>query len=405
MAEASELALLDLLVGGFIVGSFLVRAWFARIGVPSLIGFLILGFVLRLADDNLALISDPGREGLDFLARIGVFVLLFRVGLESDLHGLLSKLPRAAPIWIGNVVLSGVPAYLVSSYVLGLADLPSLFIAAALTATSVAVSAEVWREANALKSPNGETFVDVAELDDLSGVALMALLLAVAPVLASGDHAATSATLATTSAALLLKAAGFLAVCFLIARYGERHISRVLKRTSEPDSILLVVGVGVLVAGLATLFGFSLAIGGFFAGLIFSRDPEAVKLETWFLPLHALFAPFFFIAIGLRIDPATLESAFGLGGVLLAVAVLGKIVGAAGPALATTGLAGATLIGVSMVPRAEIAMVIAQEGQDLGDWALPPEAYSALAMVSVVTCLVAPIGIRWIIRRYPRSLE
>ena len=405
MSDASELAFLDLCVGAFIVGSILVRAWFARIGVPSLIGFLILGFLLRAANDSLALISEPGLEALDFLARIGVFVLLFRVGLESNLHGLISKLPRAAPIWAGNVVLSGVPAYLVCVYLLGLAAVPSLFVAVALTATSMAVSAEVWREADALNSANGETFVDVAELDDLSGVALMALLLAVAPVLLAGDNDATLALVSTTALVVALKAAGFLALCYVIARYGEGYISRALKRTGEPDSILLVVGCGVLVAAFASLFGFSMAIGALFAGLIFSRDPEAVKLETLFLPLHALFAPFFFIAIGLKIDPASLGSALGLGGVLLVVAVLGKVIGAGLPALMTTGLAGAALIGISMVPRAEIAMVIAQQGRELGDWAMPPEAYSALALISVATCLVAPVAMRWILRRYPRSIE
>ena len=405
MSDASELAFLDLCVGAFIVGSILVRAWFARIGVPSLIGFLILGFLLRVANDSLALISEPGLEALDFLARIGVFVLLFRVGLESNLHGLISKLPRAAPIWAGNVVLSGVPAYLVCVYLLGLAAVPSLFVAVALTATSMAVSAEVWREADALNSANGETFVDVAELDDLSGVALMALLLAVAPALLTGDNDATFALVSTTALVVALKAAGFLALCYVIARYGEGYISRALKRTGEPDSILLVVGCGVLVAAFASLFGFSMAIGALFAGLIFSRDPEAVKLETLFLPLHALFAPFFFIAIGLKIDPASLGSALGLGGVLLVVAVLGKVIGAGLPALMTTGLAGAALIGISMVPRAEIAMVIAQQGRELGDWAMPPEAYSALALISVATCLVAPVAMRWILRRYPRSIE
>ena len=405
MSDASEIILLDLLVGVFIVCAILVRSWLARIGVPSLVGFVVLGFFLRLANDNWTFISQHGLTVIEFLASIGVFVLLFRIGLESNLHGLISKLPRAAPIWIGNVVLSGLPAYLVSFYLLDLANIPSLFIAVALTATSVAVSAEVWREANALNSPNGETFVDVAELDDLSGVALMALLIGVAPVLRAGDTDATLAAVTTTSVILMLKAAGFLIFCYLVVRYGQPYISRILKKTGEPDSILLVVGFGLLIAVLASILGFSMAIGGFFAGVIFSRDPEAVKLETSFLPLHALFAPFFFIAVGLRIDPGSLASALSLGGALFVVAVVGKIIGAGWPALMTTGLAGATLIGISMVPRAEIAMVIAQQGNDLGDWALPAEAYSSLAMISVVTCLIAPLGIRWIIRKYPQSLE
>ncbi|MBT3329891.1 MAG: cation:proton antiporter [Rhodospirillaceae bacterium] len=405
MSEIGEIVWLDLLAGTFIVVAILVRSWFTRIGVPSLVGFLVLGFLLRLANDHWSFLSQQGFLGIDFLASIGVFVLLFRVGLESDLQGLLKKLPQATPIWIGNVVLSGIPAYLVSFYLLDLANIPSLFIAAALTATSVAVSAEVWREANALGSANGETFVDVAELDDLSGVALMALLLGVAPVLRNGDDAASLAAVAMASIILMLKAGGFVALLYLVARYGEHYISRTLKKTGAPDSILFIAGVGLLISALASVFGFSMAIGGFFAGVIFGRDPDAVKLETSFLPLHALFAPFFFIAIGLRIDPGSLASALSLGGVLLVVAILGKVIGAGWPALMTTGYAGAALIGISMVPRAEIAMVIAQQGSDLGEWAMPAEVFSSLAMISVVTCILSPLGIRWIIAKFPQSLE
>jgi Kef-type K+ transport system membrane component KefB len=405
MNDIGEIVLLDLLAGAFIIGAILVRSWLGRIGVPSLVGFVVLGFSLRLANDSWMFISDQGTAAIEFLASIGVFVLLFRVGLESNLHGLLDKLPRATPIWIGNVVLSGVPAYLVSFFLLDLANIPSLFIAAALTATSVAVSAEVWREAKALDTPIGNTFVDVAELDDLSGVALMALLIAVAPVLQSGDNDATFAAVMTASFFLVVKVGVFLALVYLVASYGGQFISRILKRTGEPDSILFIVGTGLLISALATVFGFSMAIGGFFAGVIFSRNPEAVKLESLFLPLHALFAPFFFVAIGLRIDPASLAPAFSLGGALLFVAIFGKIIGAGWPALMTTGFSGAALIGVSMVPRAEIAMVIAQQGSDLGDWAMPAEAYSGLALISVVTCLATPLAIRWIIRKYPQSLE
>jgi Kef-type K+ transport system membrane component KefB len=300
-------------------------------------------------------------------------------------------------------VLSGLPAYLVSFYLLDLANIPSLLIAAALTATSVAVSAEVWREANALNSPNGEIFVDVAELDDLSGVALMAILISVAPILRGGDNGATFTAVTLVMAIFMLKAVSFVAVLYLVARYGKRHISRILQKTGEPDSILFIVGTGLLISALASFFGFSMAIGGFFAGVIFSRDPEAVKLETSFLPLHAMFAPFFFIAVGLRINPGSLASAMSLGGVLLIVAILGKVIGAGWPALMTTGYTGASLIGISMVPRAEIAMLIAQQGSDLGDWALPAEAFAGLAMVSIVTCLFSPMGIRWIIRKYPHS--
>jgi Kef-type K+ transport system membrane component KefB len=109
--------------------------------------------------------------------------LLFRIGLESNITGLLRQLKRATIIWFGNVVFSGAIAYLTSYFLLGLAVIPSLFVAFAITATSVAVSVSTWEEARVINSPMGELLVDSAEMDDVSGLILMALLFAIALVI------------------------------------------------------------------------------------------------------------------------------------------------------------------------------------------------------------------------------
>ncbi len=389
----------ELVVGILIVAAMFLRVWFGRLGAPSLVGFILLGFVVRLIDNAAPFLSSASLHILEFLASIGVFVLLFRVGLDSNLHGLIAKLPRAAPIWIGNVVLSGVPAYLLCVWVLDLDLVPSMFVSVALTATSIAVSTEMWREAGALGSADGETLIDVAELDDLSAVALLTLALAVAPALRFEGESPVIALALEVFVIFIVKAALFGAFCFLVARFGERRIVTALRGTDEPGSALILLGVGLIIASVASLFGFSIAIGAFFAGLIFSRDPEAVRLETAFMPLHAFFVPFFFIAIGFRIEPQSLGSAMEIGGLLLVVAVLGKVVGAGLPALLTTSSAGALLIGISMVPRAEIAMVIGQQARELGDWAMPPEVYSGIAFISLVTCLVSPFAVRALLKR------
>jgi Kef-type K+ transport system membrane component KefB len=399
MVDHDAIYIFDLVLGVLIVAAMFLRGWFERLGAPPLVGFILLGFLVRLIDDAFPFLSEVSDHILEFLASIGIFMLLFRIGLDSNLEGLVSKLPRAAPIWIGNVVLSGVPAYLLCQWVLGLDLVPSMFVAVALTATSMAVSTEMWREARAIDSAEGETLVDVAELDDLSGVTLMALALAVAPALRLGDGGPVAELALEASLLFFVKAAIFGALCVLVARFGERHIVVALRRTSEPGSALILVGVGLVVAAIASLFGFSIAIGAFFAGLIFSRDPEAVRLETAFMPLHAFFAPFFFIAVGFRIDPHSLGSAMGIGGLLLVVAVFGKLIGAGLPALLTTSVTGALLIGVSMIPRAEIAMVVGQQARGLGDWAMPPEVYSGIALVSLVTCLVTPFAVRALLKK------
>lgn len=109
--------------------------------------------------------------------------MLFRIGLESNIAGLLRQLKKATIIWFGNIVFNGAIAYVTSCFLLGLAIIPSLFVAFALTATSVAVSASTWEEARVINSPMGELLVDSAEMDDVSGLILMALLFAIALVI------------------------------------------------------------------------------------------------------------------------------------------------------------------------------------------------------------------------------
>jgi Kef-type K+ transport system membrane component KefB len=137
---ADILPALDLLIGAVIVIAIVLKMGFERAGVPALVGFIALGFLLRVGDDRWDMISDQGQVVFEFLGSIGVITLLFKVGLESDFRGLVEKLPRATPIWIANVALSGLLAYWLTHDLFGVALIPILFVAAALTATSVAVS-------------------------------------------------------------------------------------------------------------------------------------------------------------------------------------------------------------------------------------------------------------------------
>lgn len=403
-----SLGFLILLIGLVVAASILLRACLDRTHIPSLVGFMALGFLLRLADDRLDLLTKEGEFAFEVLAELGLFALLFRVGLESDLAGLRRQLPTASLIWVGNVALSAIPGYLVMSYVLGFGTIPSVVAATALTATSIGVSVGMWRHHKALRTRKGEMLTDVAEMDDLSGIALMALLFSVLPLLREGGNAAGGFTseLLGTGAIFLAKLTAFALLCFAFARYLEQPLTSSFRKLgTRPELMVLVTGIGILIAGTASLLGFSTAIGALFAGLAFSRDPEAVKIDAGFRGLHHLLAPFFFVGIGLALEVDALGSALGTGVVLALVAILGKVVGAAVPALLATSAAGAMLIGVSMVPRAEITMIIIERGQQLGDWAVPADLYAAFVLVSAITCLVAPITLEFLFRRWPAEIR
>jgi len=396
--------LLVALLGATIIVTILLRSGLDAVGLPALTGYIVLGFLARLLDARVDVIPANGELLLDFLSHSGVIALLFRVGLESEVSALWDQLGRAWPVWLGSIAVSGLLGYAAARWALGLDLVAALFVGVALTATSVGVSLGAWRSADALDTRNGALLVDTVELDDFSGVVLMALLFAVAPALRGGAGAALGPELAGTTAVVLFKAALFLGFCFLFSRYAEERVTEALRRISEPYGLALVVaGIGILIASLAEVLGFSFAIGAFFAGLVFARDPESVKIDASFSSVYALFVPFFFLRIGFDIDPGAVAPALVPAAVLGLVAIVGKVAGTGLPAWPTAGLAGATVLGVSVVPRAEITMVIMERGRALGDWAVPPRIYGGAILVTLVTCLVFPVLTRWLLDRWPEA--
>lgn len=407
MEAEVEFLLIILLVGATIVLTILLKASLERFGIPALIGYLLLGFLMKLADVRGVLLSEAMQSVYGLLAELGIICLLFRVGLESNLAGLVRQLPRASILLMGNLIFSGFSSFIAAYFFVQLSLIPSLFISMALTATSVGISVSVWQEAKALNSENGELLLDLAEMDDLAAIALMSLLLAMLPVLNGEVEMNFLPLLANTIVPFILKVILFGTFCLVFFRYLEQPMTRFFEKIEPaPDPMLMVTGIGFIIAALGGLLGFSVAVGAFFAGLVFSHDPDAVKLDTSFSTLYDFFVPFFFLNIGLQIDPQILTSSLGLGTVLLVVAVLGKLVGTGAPALVTVGWPSAALLSVSMIPRAEIVMVIMQRGQQLGDWAVPSEVFAAMVMVSVATCILSPLLLRPLLRRwYPAEIS
>jgi len=392
------------LIGGTIGVAILIRYCLERINVPAIIGFIALGFILKLTDTYGGILSEEILEIYEFLARLGIIVLLFRVGLESNLSGLIRQLRPASIIWAGNIVFSGIAGFLAAYYLMHMTLIPSIFVGTTLTATSVGISISGWQEAKALNTSNGELLIDIAEMDDISAVILMSLLFAIVPILTEGINSTILPVLGKTAGILLIKAIFFGAICILFSRYAEKPMMEFFSGIKpSPDPMLLVTSTGFIIAAIAELLGFSVAVGALFAGLLFSRDPNSINIDASFSAIYELFSPFFFIGIGLMIDPHSLKGALLPGAVLLFIAVAGKLVGNALPALFTTGWQGALLISISMVPRAEIAMLIMQQGRKIGDWAVPPQAFSAVVIVSMVTCLISPLALRHLLQRWPQE--
>ena len=382
-------------LGALLILSPFVKSLMERIGVPALVGYILLGFIVSVIDQQWSFITTAFDNTFSMLAQLGVVALLFRVGLKSHTKALLEKLPDASIIWIGDVLTNLLFGFVASYYIMSLSLETSLVIATAFSATSVAVSVAVWDEVNKLNTSVGQLLLDVAELDDLSGVLLLAVLIAIIPVL-QGNESALLPLISMTTFAVLLKLALFITGCYLFSHYLESGFTQ-FNRQWENSTIgltITVLGAGLAIAAVAGYLGFSLAIGALFAGLAFSRDPRAVHTDAKFVYFYEFLTPFFFIYIGMQVDPGIIVSSLGIATILFIPAVLGKLLGVAIPALRIVKKRNAVLLGLSMIPRAEIAMVIVYQCHQLGDDIISDNVFAAVVLVAVMTSIAASLILR-----------
>lgn len=383
-----------------------VRSLFQRISVPPIVGYIILGTAISAAYSEWHVLSSEGKGIFEFLAHVGLIALLFRIGLESNLSELIENLGSAAVIWVFNIGVSAIGGFIVAHYLLGMGIISSLFIATAFTATSVGIAIGTWRDSGQLDTRKGGLLTDIAELDDISGIVLMTILFAIVPLIHLESGQSFFSTIAASTGIVLLKLLLFGAACIAFSLLLEERITKTVRKFEEDFGLILTVtGIGFIIASAAGLLGFSLAIGAFFAGLAFSRDPSAVRIDASFNHIYKFFAPFFFVGVGLQIEISAISSAILIGSLLTVFAILFKLVGDGIPSYFKVGAAGAALIGVSMIPRAEIAMIVMQHGLSLGDWAVPPEVYAAMVVVTALTCIISPILINQMFNRFPQTKE
>ena len=383
------------LMGILMIFTLLVRGVFIRRFMPLLIIYIGFGTAMSWLNTRIPLLDQGSRHSLGLLAEAGLVLLVFKVGLESDLKGLLKQLPNASWIWLWNVLFSGALGFAAAYYLADFSLLTSIFIGVALTATSLGVTVTIWQDAKQLKTERGNLFVDVAELDDISSIVLMAILVALAPLLANGQGIA-ALDVGTTLVRVLATLTAFVTACWVFSVYIEKRLTQFVERyETRHEPMVLMLSIGFIIAALAELSGLSLAVGAFLAGLAFSRDTTAAKERVVFNGLYLVFTPFFFIGLGLNIDLSAFSTALWPGLVLLVAAIIGKILGSSLPAYRRLGFYGALLIGVSMTPRAEIAMVIMQKALEAG---AEPRAFTAMMVVTVGTVLLTSLTLPWLMR-------
>lgn len=376
MSDAHSIPHLLLVLAALLAAAKLLGALAQRFGQPAVLGELIAGVLLGKSVLGLL---DPTDPVIGALSELGVIVLLFEIGLDTDLRRMMKVAGAATMVGLVGVIIPLVLGYYVASSVLGLERVPALVCAAALTATSVGISARVLSDIGQLASREGQVVLGAAVLDDIVGL----IVLSVVTGIVVGGAWTVAGVLGTTAIAV-----GFIVVAVVVGRLLARPIFQTIGAIRTPGTLSAVaLAFAFLVSALAASAGSAMILGSFAAGIILNTTAERAEIEKATTTIGHVLVPIFFASVGAAVE----LSAFGEGstmavaGLLILVGVIGKFLAAYAP---WWFRGNKRLIGVAMIPRGEVGLIFAQMG--LATQAISPSLFSALALMVLVTTFLAP---------------
>ncbi|MDK2855461.1 MAG: hypothetical protein PWQ41_1136 [Bacillota bacterium] len=352
--------------------------WLAqRLGQPAVLGELIAGVVLGPSVFGLL---HPS-ELITDLAQLGVIILMFIAGLETDLQQLGESGGPALLVASGGVVLPFLGGVLVGR-TFGLSWAQSAFAGTILTATSVSISAQTLLEMNRIQSREGVTILGAAVIDDVLGIIVLTLVASF-----TGTKGATRSVVGVLEHMTLYFLAAGLAGLFVLP-----HLAGFVAQLDISEGLLTFsLVVCLLFSWGAEVSGVAAITGAYLAGVFFSRTPYGRKVEDRVQALgYALLVPVFFINIGLNAQLGSIRgSLIAFSAVFVVVAVLGKVLGCGlGAGLAHYPWVSALRVGVGMIARGEVGIIVADLGLKGG--IIDPALYSMAVLVVLLTTLVTP---------------
>jgi Kef-type K+ transport system membrane component KefB len=346
-----------------------------RIGQPAVLGEMAAGVLLG---PSLLGLVDPNSQIIHIMAEVGVVVLLFSIGLETQLKQLLKVGGTSMMVALTGVLLPFAGGFAVS-LLLGLTNPQAIVMGAALTATSVGITARVLGDLGRLKHSDGQVILGAAVIDDVIGL----VILAVVSDLVAGATITFGSIVIKTAIAF-----GFLFGAVAIGGKLAEPILRTAQRRTRIDVLAAIaLASAFLLALAADAVGSAPIIGAFAAGLIIAPTPYVSRVEVHVRALGSFFVPIFFVSVGAAINlrSFTEKTTLVVGGLLLVVAILGKVAAGYAP---WWYRGNKLLVGVGMVPRGEVGLIFAQLGLALS--VLTDGLFAALALVVFVTTFLAP---------------
>jgi Kef-type K+ transport system membrane component KefB len=349
-----------------------------RLGQPAVLGELVAGVLLGPSVLGLVTLT----ESILLLAEIGVILLLFEVGLETDLRELVRVGGPALTVALAGMALPFLGGFLLTR-ALGEPALTAIFVGAALTATSIGITARVLSELKVLATREGQIILGAAVADDVLGL----VVLAVVARIAGPGGVDTALVLRATGLAI-----GFLAVAlalgiplghWLVGIVGRANVRGILGAAS--------VAFALLVALAAKKAGSAEIVGAFATGLVLARTNRRHDITQAVKPVVDVFAPIFFVAVGAQVNVALLNPLEPRNRASLLLALGLTLVGFLGKFAAgfcAWGNVRRAFIGAGMVPRGEVGLIFASLGRATG--ALPPGVFAAVVLAVFATTFLAP---------------
>jgi Kef-type K+ transport system membrane component KefB len=380
------------LVGGVIIGvSALHAIVFADSGLPAADSGVmwVLQWIYELSPTATSSVFASQSEVISVLAELGVIILLFEIGLESDLRQLKAVGVQAIVVACVGVVVPLVAGAIGLMTIFHVAAIPAIFAGAALTATSIGITSKVLAEIGQLKSTEGQIIVGAAVIDDVLGIIVLAV---VASLAKTGEVDVSNVIY------LIISATVFLVGSILLGGIFNRVFVFVVEVLKTRGSIVIPAFIFVyFMAFLANAIHLEAILGAFAAGLVLDETDTRNELDGLIKPVADLLVPIFFVTVGARanlgvLNPAIPENRSGLliAFFLIAIAILGKLI----TGWVVFGKPGINrlAIGVGMIPRGEVGLVFAGIGSASGAIDKPLEV--AIILMVIITTFLAPPFLR-----------
>ncbi len=366
-----------------------------KINMPQVVGLLLSGVIIGLINyiPNQEILTETSMEGIGFIAKLGVILIMFSAGLETDVKQIKSVGAPAMVITLAGVVFPMGLGFLVACIFNGGFSagrdviLNNLFYGVILTATSVSVSVATLKELGKLNSKVGTTVIAAAIIDDIIGVIVLSFVIA----MKGSDGEAKSPVKVIILTVLFFVAAGI---------FGNvvKQVMRKIEKRYPHHRLLPIFGISTcffFAYASEKWFGVADITGAFAAGLFLSRNPESDYIDRRAdIMSYMIFTPVFFANIGMTVKFGSIDSSMILFGICFIIAgLVGKVAGCAGSSLICRYSGKDSLrVGVGMMARAEVALVCAQKGVENGmiDSSIMP----FILMLIIISSFVTPMILR-----------